>query len=162
MAETIDKAVKELSALFKKETSLLNKKLTYWNLLKNNLAEEGTWDDDILDSAKDRISTWLGNLKQEDLQSLWNDSESATGYEEDETIENDFMLSELSEELLDLILEQIEEITPREEFFIDETKSKKNKYSDDNEDDFDIDDDIFDDDDFEDLDDDFYDDDDSY
>lgn len=157
MAIPFHKAVKDLTAHLKKEKYPKEKKASYWEILKKNLAEEGVWNKELLDSTKQIISAWLGKLKKADLENLWSDSESFSESKSEDALS----MEQLSEEFLDLVLEQVEDSTPREEFFINEAKNSKN-YFDDDEDDIDLDKDIFDDDDLDEFDDDVFEDDDRY
>ncbi|MDZ7764734.1 MAG: hypothetical protein U5K00_09940 [Melioribacteraceae bacterium] len=158
MAIPFHKAVKDLTAHLKKEKYPKEKKASYWDVLKKNLTQEGVWSNELLDSTKQTISAWLEKLKKADLENLWSDSESSS-----ESISgNDVSVEQLADEFLDLILEQVEDATPREEFFINEAKNNNEKFLDDVDDDLDLDKDIFDDDDFDDFDDDVFEDDDRY
>lgn len=151
MALTINKSLKELKTFFKKEIYPGEDKLSYFDLLKKNLAEEGSWDDELISNTKKEIHSWLKKLNEDDLQSLWKHSESSEAVETDKVEQ---IVGELSEELLDLVLEQVEEVTPREEFFIDLNQKEA-----DTDDEIDIElDDIFEEDELDDFDDDFYDD----
>lgn len=163
MAISLSKATNELVSLLKKEKFQDNKKKTYWNVLTEQISEEGSWDDDLLDKVKEEIANWLGKLKKNDLQSLWDESETAAeNYSDEDLPDEDVVVDELGEELLDLVLDKIEESIPREEYYISETGSKK-KYDEDDDFSDDFDDDLFDDDeDFDDLEDDNYYDDDRY
>lgn len=163
MAISLSKATNELVSLLKKEKFLDNKKKTYWNVLTEQISEEGSWDDDLLDKVKEEISNWLGKLKKNDLQSLWDESETAAeNYPDEDMPDEDAVVDELGEELLDLVLDKIEESIPREEYYISEAGSKK-KYDEDDDFSGDFDDDLFDDDeDFDDFEDDNYYDDDRY
>lgn len=163
MAISLSKATNELVSLLKKEKFQDNKKKTYWNVLTEQISEEGSWDDDLLDKVKEEIANWLGKLKKNDLQSLWDESETAAeNYSDEDLPDEDVVVDELGEELLDLVLDKIEESIPREEYYISEAGSKK-KYDEDDDFSDDFDDDLFDDDeDFDDLEDDNYYDDDRY
>ena len=162
MAMNIEKATLELMSVFKKEKYPDTPKKTFWNILSEQISEEGSWDDNLLDQVKEKISGWVGKLKKSDFGSLWEDSVVANEeYSDGNNPDSDTMIDELSEELLDLVLNKIEDSIPREEYYISEASGGKKKYDDD-DDDFekDFDDDIFDDDDFGDVSgDDYYDDD---
>jgi hypothetical protein len=163
MAITLSKATNELVALLKKEKFPDNKKKTYWNILSEQISEDGSWDDDLLDKVKEEITNWLTKLKKNDLLSLWEESETAAeNYSDEDMPDEDVAVDELGEELLDLVLDKIEESIPREEYYISEADSKK-KYDEDDDFSGDFDDDLFDDDeDFDDFGDDNYYDDDRY
>lgn len=160
MALTISKATNEIVSLLKKQSHPQEQKKTYWNVMNEQLVEEGTWGDELLGQVKEIIADWVNKLKKNDLKILWEESESAAeNYSGEEIPDNDIVIEELSEELLDLTLNRIEDSVPREEYYIPEAKSIK-KFSDDG-DDFaeDIDDDLFEDDDLDSFEDDYFDDD---
>ncbi|WKZ69477.1 MAG: hypothetical protein QY331_16060 [Melioribacteraceae bacterium] len=162
MALTMTKAATDLISMLKKQKFPDEPKKTYWNILTEQIAEEGTWDDDLIDQVKEEIANWLSKLKKNDLNNLWDESESADEYGED-LPDNETIIDDLSDELLDSVLNKIEDATPREEYFIPEAGNKKGK-ADDDADDFDDDfkDDIFDDDDLDGFDDGVFEDDDRY
>ena len=162
MAMNIDKATTELVSMFKKEKFPKAPKKTFWNILSEKISDEGSWDDELLDMIKEKISSWVSKLKKNDFTSLWEDSEVANEeYSDGSNPDSDTMIDELSEELLDLVLNKIEESIPREEYYISEASGGKKKYDDEDDDfDKDFDDEIFDDDDFDEMgSDDYYDDD---
>lgn len=164
MAISLTKATNDLVSLLKKQKFSGNKKKTYWNILTEQMSDDGSWDDDLLDKVKEEIIAWLNELKKSDLQLLWNESETAAeNYADDDTPDEDAMFDELGEELLDLVLDKIEDSVPREEYYISEANSKK-KYNEDDDFDEDFDDELFeeDDDDFDDFSEDDYFDDDRY
>lgn len=159
MALTMTKAATDLISMLKKQKYPEEPKKTYWNIVTEQIAEEGTWDDDLIDQVKEEIASWLSKLKKNDLNNLWDESESAEEYDED-LPDNETIIDELSDELLDNVLNKIEDSTPREEYFIPEAASSKKKKDEDDDFDDDFKDDIFDDDEIDDFDgDDFFDDD---
>jgi Na+/phosphate symporter len=161
MALTMTKAATDLISMLKKQKFPDEPKKTYWNILTEQIAEEGTWDDDLIDQVKEEIANWLSKLKKNDLNNLWDESESADEYDED-LPDNETIIDELSDELLDNVLNKIEDSTPREEYFIPEATSSKKKKDEDDDFDDDFKDDIFDDDDLDGFDDGFFEDDDRY
>ena len=161
MAITMSKATADLISMLRKEKYPDEPKKTYWNILSEQLAEDGTWGDDLIENVKESIAGWLGGLKKAYLNSLWDESETAAEeYGEEDQPDNDTIVDELSDELLDLVLNKIEDSTPREEYYISEAGSGKKKFDDDDDFEDEFKDDIFDDDDVEDFgSEDFYDDD---
>lgn len=163
MALTMEKAVKELIATLKKENFPGETKKSYWNKLTEQLAEDGSWEDEVINQTKEEVAAWLGKLKKNDLAGVWEESEIAVEeYEDEDTPEKDTVIEELSDELLDVVLNIIEDSAPKEEYYIPEAGTgNKKKFDDD--DDFDDDfKDNFDDDDMEDFGGDDYFDDDRY
>ena len=161
MALTMAKAATDLISILKKQKFPDEPKKTYWNILTEQIAEEGTWDDDLIEQVKEEIAGWLSKLKKNDLNSLWDESESADEYEDD-LPDNETIIDDLSDELLDNVLNKIEDATPREEYFIPEAASSKKRNEEDDDFDDDFKDDIFDDDDLDDFDDQVFEDDDRY
>ena len=162
MAISIGKATNEIVSLLKKQLHPNDKKKTYWSLMSEQLTEEGTWDNNLIDQVKEIIIEWINKLKKSDLKDLWEDSETAAeNYSGDNEPDNGVIVEELSEELLDLALNRIEDSIPREEYYIPEAKNPDKDFSDD--DDFaDTIDEIFEDDDLDDFEDNFFEDDDRY
>ena len=161
MAISLSKATNDLVSLLKKEKFPNNKKKTYWNILSEQMEDDGSWEDGLLDKVKEEIAKWLSGLKKAELQTLWEESETAAdNYADEDMPDEDVVYNELGEELLDLILDKFEDAAPREDFFIPEAGGKK-KFQDEFDDSFDN--DLFDDDeDFEDFSDEDYFDDDRY
>lgn len=159
MAISINKATNDLISLLKKQKSPDEPKKDYWTILNEQITEEGSWGDELLDTIKDEVSGWLGKLKKGDLKILWEESETAAeNYDGKDMPDNETVVDELGEELLNSILNKIEDSTPREEYYIPEAGSSKKKFEDDDfEEDFNT--DLFDDDDLDDFGDDYFDDD---
>ncbi|KUG26599.1 hypothetical protein ASZ90_003563 [hydrocarbon metagenome] len=163
MAITISKATNEIVSLLKKQVHPNDKKKTYWSLMSEQLTEEGTWDSNLINQIKEIIIEWVNKLKKSDLMDLWEDSETAAeNYSGNNEPDNGVMVEELSEELLDLTLNRIEDSVPREEYYIPEAKNPDKNFSDDDDFADAIDDDIFEDDDLDDFEDNYFDDDDRY
>jgi|GEM_PF-1632127 len=163
MAITISKATNEIVSLLKKQVHPNDKKKTYWSLMSEQLTEEGTWDSNLINQIKEIIIEWVNKLKKSDLMDLWEDSETAAeNYSGNNEPDNGVMVEELSEELLDLTLNRIEDSVPREEYYIPEAKNLDKNFSDDDDFADAIDDDIFEDDDLDDFEDNYFDDDDRY
>lgn len=160
MAITMGKAVTELTSILKKQKFPGEPKKTYWNILSEQLSEEGTWDNGLIDQVKEDISRWLEKLKKNDLQNLWDESEiAAEEYADEDSPDSETVIEELSDELLDLVLNRMADSTPREEYYISEAASTKKKLSEDDDFEDDIKDDLFDEDEIDDFDsDDFFDD----
>jgi len=159
MAITLSKATNDLASLLKKQKSPDNKKKTYWNILTEQISDDGSWDDDLLDQIKEEITTWLNKLKKSEIKSLWEESETAAeNYADEDMPDDETIIEELGEELMDLVLNKIEDSIPKEEFYIPEKKGKIKLEDDEFGDDFDE--DLFEDGDFDNFeDDDFFDDD---
>ncbi len=163
MAITISKATNEIVSLLKKQVHTNDKKKTYWSLMSEQLTEEGTWDNNLINQVKEIIVEWVQKLKKSDLMDLWEDSETAAeNYSGNNEPDNGVIVEELSEELLDLTLDRIEDSVPREEYYIPEAKNLDKNFSDDDDYDDAIDDDMFEDDDLDDFEDNYFDDDDRY
>lgn len=64
MAISIGKATNEIVSLLKKQLHPNDKKKTYWNLMSEQLTEEGTWDNDLIDQVKEIIIEWINKLKK--------------------------------------------------------------------------------------------------
>jgi hypothetical protein len=96
MALTMEKAVKDLIAILKKEVFPGETKKSYWNKLTEQLAEDGSWEDEVINQTKDGIAAWLDKLKKNDLASIWEESETALDeYEDEDLPEKDIIIDQL-------------------------------------------------------------------
>ena len=153
MPLTMNKATTDLISMLKKEKFPKQSKKTFWNILNEQLDEDGTWDDDLMDKVKELVGGWLAKQKKSELKNLWEESETAAeDYADEDMPDNETAIDLLSEELLDLVLNKMDDPSPQEEFYTPGAASGKKKFDDDDDDfDTDLKDDIFSDDDIEDF-----------
>ncbi len=151
MAMSINKIANEIVGGLKK-TNLSGSNKSIWAVLKSQVTEEGSWDEDLIDTVKEQIDKWVDSKKKDQIIDLWEQTEAAAekNFDSDKTdyseIKEDF-----SEEMLSVIMDKLDDNIYPESYTKpgyhagDVEDDEFSKVDIDDEDNFDFDDDEFDD-----------------
>lgn len=132
MAASLTKTAGEIEKLFRKLAAPGEPKKTYWQVISEQAEEEGVWDEELLNSAKEQIGIHLNKFNNEKLFDLWEQSEAAAeNFAERSGLKADSVKSDLQEELLNLVLDKLDSNSHAatnyyegESYYIDETSGK--------------------------------------
>lgn len=139
MAYTIKKSVNEIVGLLKKNPSPTQKSQTIWDTLKDQVEDEGTWDEKLIKSVEKNIGDNLDKIPEENLRDMWEDtSVAADTFDDPESIPMTKIKEDLTEEILNSIMDKV-----GESYGYGDDDREETTYSDEEEEDFE-DDDVFD------------------
>jgi len=109
VAASLTKTAGEIEKIFKKLQAPGKSKKTYWQLISEQAEEEGVWDEQLLNSAKEQITIHLDKLNDEKLFDLWEQSEAASeNFAERSELNADKVKLDLKEEILNLVLDKLD------------------------------------------------------
>lgn len=106
MSLPLSKAVRDVESILKKSKQ---KSKSLWEQLSDQISNEGTWDENLLASIKSEIKKYLDKYKYDQLFSAWENTEFSAEYSGDvESIGVNKVKEDLSEEILDRVLESVD------------------------------------------------------
>lgn len=109
MAVSLTKTAGEIEKLFKKLQAPGKSKKTYWQLISEQAEEEGVWDEELLNSAKNEIGSFLDKFDNEKLFDLWEQSDAASeDFTDRNELKPDIVKTELKDEILNLVLDKLD------------------------------------------------------
>lgn len=133
-ALSLKKLVKETQGLLK-SSKPLGLKESYWELLKDQVQSEGTWDEVLMNDIKKRISDTLEKFNKSQLMEIWEQTEISMNYSgDDSSIPVSKLKEDISEDILNAVLDLLDDRSTETIF---ENRYVENEDSD--EDDFDSD-----------------------
>jgi hypothetical protein len=143
VAASLTKAAGEIEKLFKKLQTPGKSPKTYWQVITEQVEEEGVWDEEFLNLAKEQIGAYLNKFDNEKLFDLWEQSEAASeNFTERSELKPDSVKSDLKEELLNLILDKFDSGSHTTNYYEGESYYIENAKDDDSFDDDEFNDDI--------------------
>ena len=106
MTLSFHKIIKDVENLLKKNPENKKKVKSYWDNLSEQVSQEGTWNEKLLDSSKTLIIRYLEKYSLAQLIPIWQMTKYYSDYLGDiEKVKLDMIQNDLAEEILDKILE---------------------------------------------------------
>jgi len=127
---SLKKIVKETQGNLKssKPTGL---KESYWALLKEQAYSEGTWDDELLQEIKNKISASLDKYNKNQLKEIWDQTEvSLSNLVEETSIPISKLKEDISEDILNSVFDLLDD---RSSDIVFESRFVENEDDEDNE-----------------------------
>lgn len=110
MAHSIRKSINDLTNILKKNPAPNQKNSTIWDSMKDQLSEEGTWDENLINSIEQHINQHLEKIKEDDLRDMWMDTETAAESMADvEELPIKKVKTDLTEDILHRIMDKVGE-----------------------------------------------------
>ena len=110
MPNTMSKIVTEVITSLKKLPEPGKRTGSFWDFLKDQLMEEGTWDQNHLKVIEKEIDGHLSKLDPDKLTELWK--KTSAGFEKfdsDKKVETNEMKSDLSDELMGQVMDRMDD-----------------------------------------------------
>lgn len=138
MSVALSRVIRDVQELLKKTPKGVKKGKAYWDVINSQVTAEGAWDEDLLNSIKGEILEFLNKYKKDQLLKMWKDTGIAADFSDDlKALDTNRLKKDLSEELLNKILDSLDSSGYEEESYFTRGASRK-KYSDDGDDDDDF------------------------
>lgn len=100
--------VRETISLLKKNPSPLDNKATIWESLNDQLTDEGTWDQVLINEIEKIIITKLSKLELDKIQELWENTEAAYDtFEDIMDVPQEKLLVDVKEDILNKVLDSL-------------------------------------------------------
>lgn len=134
MQYTMKKTVSEIITTLKKLPQPGKKTGSFWDFMKSQLADEGEWDQKHLKIIEKEIDTFLSKVDKKSLTELWKETPAGDEkFDEEKKIEIKEMKSDLSDEILGRVMDQMDEnyvardpfFTPEEPVYASGSESEK-------------------------------------
>lgn len=108
-ALSLKKLVKETQGLLK-SSKPHGLKESYWELLKDQVQSEGTWDEVLMNDIKKKISDTLEKFNKHQLFEIWEQTEISMNYSGDEnSIPVSKLKEDISEDILNAVLDLLDD-----------------------------------------------------
>ncbi len=122
MQYTMKKTVSEIITTLKKLPHPGKKTGSFWDFMKSQLADEGEWDQKHLKIIEKEIDTFLTKVDKKSLTEMWKETPAGDEkFDEEKKVDLKEMKSDLSEEILGRVMDQMDEnYVARDPFFTPE------------------------------------------
>ncbi len=110
METNINKIANEIISSLKKMPSPANKKDSFWDFMKSQLADEGTWDQNHLKVIEKEIGNHLAKIDKKTLNEMWLGI--AAGIEKidsDTKVDVKEMKADLTDELFGMVMDRMDD-----------------------------------------------------
>jgi hypothetical protein len=119
----MSKIVVEVVASLKKLPEPGKKTGSFWDFMKGQLLEEGTWEKSHLSIIENEIDGHLSRLDPQELTDLWKKTDAGSDkFDSDKKVDPKEMKSDLSDELMGQVMDRMDDnYSSRDSFYPSQT-----------------------------------------
>lgn len=109
MSATMRKAVGEIITSLKKLPEPGKKNGSFWDFMKNQLAEESEWDQKHIKIIEKEIDHYLTKLDMKNITDLWNATPAAEESLDDKKIDLKKMKADITDEMIGQVMDRMDD-----------------------------------------------------
>lgn len=138
MSAAMRNAVGEIITSLKKLPEPGKKNGSFWDFMKNQLAEESEWDQKHIKIIEKEIDHYLSKLDKKNITDLWNATPAAEEHLDDKNIDTKKMKADITDEMIGQVMDRMDDNyssrdthspSAEESYYSNSKKSSKNEES---------------------------------